>query len=72
MIFYDITLATCRKKKLSGSKEKGRLAGGGFSQGKEYIMYEGKEQLGSTELKKIKNFKLPYTSGLVFWRERRR
>jgi hypothetical protein len=72
MIFYDITLSTCPVGKISGKKEKGRLAGGGFSQGKEYIMYEGKEQLGSTELKKIKNFKLPYTSGLVFWRERRR
>jgi len=72
MIFYDIKLATCPLGKISGEKEKGRLAGGGFSQGKEYIMYEGKEQLGSTEIKKIKNFKLPYTSGLVFWRERRR
>ncbi len=72
MTFYDITLSACPAGKVSGIKEEGRQAGGGFYEGNKYLMYEGKPELGSTEVKKIRNFKLPYAGGLVFWRGRRR
>ncbi len=72
MTFYDIKISACPTGKLSGEKEGGRIAGGGFFKGKEYIMYEGTPELGSTTVKKVKKISLPYAGGLVYWKERRR
>ncbi len=72
MVFYNIKISTCPAGKISGEKEEGRVAGGGFLKGNEYIMYEGNPELGSTTLKKVKKISLPYAGGLVYWKEKRR
>ena len=72
MTFYDIKISTCPAGEISGEKEGGRVAGGGFFKGKEYIMYEGTPDLGSTTVKEVKKFSLPYAGGLVYWKEKRR
>ena len=57
---------------ISGTKDDGRIAGGGLSSGKEYVIYQGESTVASTKQKETKKIAMPFTGGLVFWKEKRR
>ncbi len=59
-------------RNISGSKEGGRVAGGGLVGTKEYVVYQGEGEAGSMSIKDQKTFKIPYSGGLIFWKERKR
>jgi len=71
MMFYDLTL-NCTGGIVSGTRESGRISGGGTYQGKGYVMYVGTSEIGSTTVKETKYMKFPYSGGFVFWKERKR
>ena len=70
---YDVKIATCGDSmSISGTKDDGRIAGGGLSSGKEYVIYQGESTVASTKQKETKKIAMPFTGGLVFWKEKRR
>jgi len=72
MILYDIAMLNCGNSPL-GTKQQGRISGGGVYEGKEYIMYVGTGGVASVPpLEKTEAKKLPYPGGVVFWKEKKR
>ncbi len=57
---------------ISGSKEGGRVAGGGLVGSNEYVIYQAEGETGSISLKDQKTFDIPFAGGMIFWKERRR
>jgi hypothetical protein len=79
MKLYDIALKNCGTlEDIEGSRETGRIAGGGIYAGKEYVMYTSKsgdvaDVPGGEGGQFIADPKrLPYPGGLVFWKEKKR
>jgi hypothetical protein len=78
MRFYEITIDYCGTGLASGYREEGRISGGGMMEGSEFIMIEGTADVGSVDLPglggppQILPKPLPYTGGLLFWKEKKR
>ena len=57
---------------ISGSKEGGRVAGGGLVSSSKYVIYQAEGETGSMSMKDQKTFDTPFSGGMIFWKERRR
>ncbi|MCP4157190.1 MAG: hypothetical protein GY757_56285 [bacterium] len=71
MRLYIIDLYTCGDQ-ISGEREEARIQGGGLLAGGEYILYIGTPSTGSLQQKRIEAHSLPFSGGLIFWKEKKR
>jgi len=79
MIIYDVSLLSCGSTYvIGGERTTGRVAGGGIYQGKEYVLYKSSSgNVADVPGGEGGNFvaepkKLPYSGGIVFWKEKKR
>lgn len=78
MRFYQIAVDYCGTGTASGQREEGRISGGGMMEGSEFIIVEGTSEVGSVDLPglgsppKFLPKPMPYTGGLLFWKEKKR
>ncbi len=72
MTLYDIALFGCGVE-VGGSRQEGRIAGGGVYEGKEHIMFVGKGGVASVPpLEETEARRLPYPGAMIFWKEKKR
>lgn len=78
MRFYQINVDYCGMGTPSGIRVEGRISGGGMMEGSEFIIVEGTSEVGSVDLPglgtppKFLPKPMPYTGGLLFWKEKKR
>jgi hypothetical protein len=76
MKFYDLTLNYCSTGgtgTIEGSREYGRIAGGGVVDSRNYWLPIGGSNVASIPpLKDNRNPTIDYSEGLLFWREKKR
>ena len=79
MKIYDIALMGCGAlESIEGSRETGRIAGGGIYAGKEYVLYKSTSgdvadvPGGEGGQFTAETIRLPYPGGLLFWKEKKR
>ncbi|MCP4150704.1 MAG: hypothetical protein GY757_23355 [bacterium] len=71
MRLYVIDLYTCGNL-ISGGREEARIQGGGLLANGEYLIYIGTPSTGSLQQKRIESHTMPFTGGLIFWKEKKR
>jgi PilY1 beta-propeller domain len=79
MKIYDIALTSCGfLVSVEGERTTGRVAGGGIYEGKEYVIYKSQSgEVADVPGGEGGNFVaepklLPYSGGIVFWKEKKR